>query len=399
MITPFIASIRKWISKFKSAQMEGKDRSRAGLQVTMDEEEMGNDSDADLLNQAVSEQHHYFFQQQNPYSDQYSSAIVPQTQRVEMEGSLKSLLGMEGGIPLQPQNHFTSQPVNIPMSHHQIPQAYPPHGSFPLQAGPFGSFGHGPSIPHNLYFPQVAPGANPMQMMGPPFLTTSSIPNAKSEKSPELKESSKMEHVKEPVVVSEKSVKKSDSTDSSISALPADSCKKSEKNLLLELLVGDGGGGVSKSEKKSMKNEKSQHDQKALLDLLCNPTPSPIAEPVKDKMASPKKSTKEKVMVVDSTPPVSSSDDVVKKSPKKKKKEKTGVLETKSNEKMNHALQFGAVQILKRPTSEVTSKESHNVAKPVVGSSQKPVIKIEKKESIALLQQLGPLDKIHPVNF
>jgi hypothetical protein len=31
----------------------------------------------------------------------------------------------------------------------------------------------------------------------------------------------------------------------------------------------------------------------------------------------------------------------------------------------------------------VTSKESHNVAKPVVGSSQKPVIKIEKKESIA----------------
>lgn len=420
MITPFVVSIRKWIAKFKAAKNEGKDRSRAGLRVTMDEEEAANDSEADLLNQAVSEQHHFFYQQQNPHIDQYSSAMVPQTQRVEMEESLKSLLGMGGGYSHHQQeqqsfsgSHSYSQPLNIPLSHphHQGYGAAPPPsqlvGSFPHQQPHFGSFGHGhlPPGPGMFYTSPIPPPNNmlshPPHMLGenqsyPPRQSPQDdqIPqqhqqpmfdmDASPEEQPAFSNS--------PVQVEEETLETVDSSEeieSGTKEITSISPDRQRKTALLDILMGstppenDSSLGLPSSSvatavtsassaqplspKKTSKQLEKQAQQNALMDLLLTggtrevdgnaDAPIPATAASVSSKSQKGGAKKEKAAKAFSTAAPSSSSDVdSRKSPKKKKKDRVdGSAKDNSVSAPTSGLQFGAVQILKRPVSSPSS--------------------------------------------
>lgn len=83
MVTPFVPALRKWIQKFKKAKKQGKARRSAALKVIMDTIS-GGDSDV------VEEDS----EPNGNYSDDYVSGQIPLHLQVNLESSLKNLLGI-----------------------------------------------------------------------------------------------------------------------------------------------------------------------------------------------------------------------------------------------------------------------------------------------------------------
>lgn len=81
MVTPFVSAIRKWIDKFKLAKKKGTDREKAGLKFDGDEREVEQRDDG------------------IDHLKDYNVGVVPLNQRIEMEDSLKKLLGLTA-VPL-----------------------------------------------------------------------------------------------------------------------------------------------------------------------------------------------------------------------------------------------------------------------------------------------------------
>jgi hypothetical protein len=83
MVTPFVPALRKWIQKFKKAKKQGKARRSAALKVIMDTIS-GGDSDV------VEEDS----EPNGNYADDYVSGQIPLHLQVNLESSLKNLLGI-----------------------------------------------------------------------------------------------------------------------------------------------------------------------------------------------------------------------------------------------------------------------------------------------------------------
>jgi hypothetical protein len=99
LVTPFVSSIRVWKRKFKKAKQQGRERKNAALKVVMDnvinESEVEEEDNAPLQNQGFS--HEY-------------SGLVPRNQQVELENSLKLMLGI--GKPIASADMNDSQVLN-----------------------------------------------------------------------------------------------------------------------------------------------------------------------------------------------------------------------------------------------------------------------------------------------
>ena len=180
MTNPFISPIRKWIARFKDAKKKGQDRSRASLKITEDEALL--EAEQPEMQMMQPQQQHY--QMQQPMFgiyDQYSTGIVPQNQRVEMDESLRSLLyGMNPlGMSMEKQQqqafHQPPTPHSFPQQHHQMPPFYPGAGG----GGPNPAFYSPQFMNVNMPPPEGFKYGPPPQSMDQ-RLTTSALPNPTS---------------------------------------------------------------------------------------------------------------------------------------------------------------------------------------------------------------------------
>jgi hypothetical protein len=375
MVTPFMAAMKKWIGKFKDARKKGSDRNKAGLKF-VDTPEYLTPEENPLTND-----------QSFGFGNDYNSAIVPQNQRVEMEESLRNLLGMHepgmfsgainpvmnGMNPMNGMHHmngmhsFHQQQMNPHIFVHQETpsQFYAPHNMQQMYQ-PQPPIHHG--YPNAYIYPnqsnQPIQHILLQQPLPPQELSSSSDPEQNDkmasiddQRTPPGEKNSLVDLLlvgsKTEEIQKESSEEKNSLMDLLLAGRGAGELKKDseEKNSLADLLQAKRTGDMEKEslEQKTLMDllvgAKSatplNTEKNSLLDILMPPKREPIEDPpsLTDLVVTDRLNSTKKIISRPDAPPAKTIVKAEKKSPKKEKKKQLPPI----------GPEFGKVQILKRP--------------------------------------------------